>query len=295
MASTTTSAAETSSALAKRLEVDRSLNTAAVVEDVDAIRQSWTERSVALRRQRAAVLDLPYGSAARARLDLFPCGLRNAPTLLFFHGGFWRRNSKDEFSFVAAGPLARGFNVAVVGHTLAPELPIRGIINQAWQSASWLSEKRSSLGLGDGDLYAAGWSAGGHLAATLGTHPNVKASIAVSGLFDLDPIRRSSYNETLGLTDEDVIADSPILTLSATSNPMLLAVGGAELPEFKRQSRAFFEARQARGLIGELIELPGLHHYATLDQFADADSPLIARLHDFARCSRTIHSNQESA
>ena len=269
---------------AERQEIDRGLNTAAVVDGVEAIRQSWVDRSAALRNAHQAVaLDLAYGRSERERLDLFASGQRDAPTLLFFHGGFWRRNSKSEFSFVAAGPLARGFNVAVVGYTLAPAISVRGIVEQAWQSASWLRERRATLGLGAGPLYAIGWSAGGHLAAMLATHPDVSASIALSGLFDLEPIRRSSYNDTLGLTESDVAAVSPILHLSPAWHPMLLAVGGAELPEFKRQSQAFFEAMQHHGLAGELLELPGLHHYATLDQLADAESPLLACLSAFVQ------------
>ena len=232
---------------AERQEIDRGLNTAAVVDGVEAIRQSWVDRSAALRNAHQAVaLDLAYGRSERERLDLFASGQRDAPTLLFFHGGFWRRNSKSEFSFVAAGPLARGFNVAVVGYTLAPAISVRGIVEQAWQSASWLRERRATLGLGAGPLYAIGWSAGGHLAAMLATHPDVSASIALSGLFDLEPIRRSSYNDTLGLTESDVAAVSPILNLSPAWHPSGRAVVHSVLTDRGNQQIV------ARGPIGRL-------------------------------------------
>jgi acetyl esterase/lipase len=54
-------------------------------------------------------LDLVYGDAPRTRLDFFTTNRTAAPTLLFFHGGYWQRNAKDGFSFVAEGPLTHGF------------------------------------------------------------------------------------------------------------------------------------------------------------------------------------------
>jgi hypothetical protein len=38
--------------------------------------------------------------------------------LVFIHGGYWQRNEKKRFSFVAAEPGSRGINVAVPGYTL---------------------------------------------------------------------------------------------------------------------------------------------------------------------------------
>jgi acetyl esterase/lipase len=50
-----------------------------------------------------AELDLTYGAGERNRIDLFHCGLPNAPLLVFFHGGWWQRNSKEVFSCLAEG------------------------------------------------------------------------------------------------------------------------------------------------------------------------------------------------
>jgi arylformamidase len=54
-------------------------------------------------------LDLAYGDAPRARPDFFAANRTGAATLLFFHGGYWQRNAKEGFSFIAEGPLAHGF------------------------------------------------------------------------------------------------------------------------------------------------------------------------------------------
>ena len=42
-----------------------------------------------------------------------------------------------------------------------------------------------------------GWSAGGHLTSMALSHPQVKAGMAISGIYDLEPIRHSYLNEKL--------------------------------------------------------------------------------------------------
>src|SRR5262249_55085314 len=93
-----------------------------------------------------------------------------APTLLFFHGGYWQRNTKEGFSFVGEGPLAHGFHVAVAGYTLAPAATVDGIVRQARTALHWLHQKVATFGGDPARLYVSGWSAGGHLTAMLMTN-----------------------------------------------------------------------------------------------------------------------------
>ena len=55
-------------------------------------------------------------------------GLPGQPLFVFIHGGYWQRNDKETFSFVAEGPGAIGINVAVPGYTLAPEATLADIV-----------------------------------------------------------------------------------------------------------------------------------------------------------------------
>ena len=47
--------------------------------------------------------------------------IRQAPVLIFIHGGYWQRNSREFFAVMAEGALAAGSDVAMPGYTLASE------------------------------------------------------------------------------------------------------------------------------------------------------------------------------
>ena len=51
------------------------------------------------------MLDLAYGPRPRNRIDFIKCGPPRAPTLVFVHGGYWQMRAKENFAFVATGPL----------------------------------------------------------------------------------------------------------------------------------------------------------------------------------------------
>jgi len=258
--------------------LDAAYNNSAAVADSDRYLADWLRRSEALRARMPDHLNLAYGDAPRERLDFFPANRTGAATLLFFHGGYWQRNAKEGFSFVAEGPLAHDFHVAVVGYTLAPEAAMDGIVGQARAALRWLHQHLETLGGDPMRLYVSGWSAGGHLAGMLMDEPLVAGGLAISGLFDLEPIRLSYLNEKLGLDAAQARRNSPLPNLPARAAKFTIAYGSDELPELKRQSREFGAAWSAHGLPGEMIEAADCHHYAILEQLAQPDGLLAKAL-----------------
>jgi len=248
------------------------------VAESDRYLADWLRRSEALRTRMPDHLNLIYGDAPRTRLDFFATNRAGAATLLFFHGGYWQRNTKEGFSFAAEGPLAHGFHVAVAGYTLAPEATMDGIVREARTALYWLHEHLPTLGGDPARLYVSGWSAGGHLAAMLMDEPLVAGGLAISGLFDLEPIRLCYLNEKLGLDPEEARRNSPLVNLPARAAKLIIAYGSDELPELKRQSNEFAAAWSGRGLPGQIIEVASCHHYAVLEQLAQPDGLLAKAL-----------------
>ncbi len=68
---------------------------------------------------------------------------------------------------------------------------------------------------------------------------------ATSGIFDLEPIALNYLNEKLSLDQTEIATLSPLRTLPERGPPLHLAVGGAELPELKRQSQEFADAGES--------------------------------------------------
>ena len=226
-------------------------------------------------------------SRERERLDLFPSGAKQAPLFVFIHGGYWQRNEKETFAFVAEGPLARGIDVAVPGYTLAPQASLTEIVAEIEQALTFLSRQADELGFDRNAIFVGGWSAGGHLTAAVAGHPAFRGGMPISGVFDLEPIALCDINDLLSLTEGEVAALSPLKTLSNVSPPLRLAVGGDELPELKRQAATFAAAAQARGLPVGLTELPGHHHFSILDELARPDGALTRMLVDLVATTRS--------
>jgi arylformamidase len=251
-----------------RAELDTSYNNSAAVGDSATRLADWSKRSAELRGWQPQYLDLSYGSRERNRIDVFRCGIARAPLLVFIHGGYWQRNAKEIFSCMAEGPLTHGFDVALPGYTLAPAASLTEIVAEIRTAIAWLRLQGPAIGIATGRLIVSGWSAGGHLAATAMLWPEVNAGLAISGIFDLEPIRLGVLNDKLRLMPEEAASLSPLLHLPARAGPLIVAYGDSELPELQRQSQEFATAWRQAGLEGVAMPLTGKNHFSILEELA---------------------------
>jgi len=260
-----------------RPERDAAYNNSAAVPGSAAWGDARNAASAAVRAAAdPAKLDLPYGPAERQRWDLFPAADPAAPCLVFIHGGYWQRNSREGFAAVADGVRAHGWAAALPSHTLAPEATLTDIVAEVGQALDWLAAHGPAHGIA-GRKVISGWSAGGHLAATWLGHPIVAAGMAISGVFELGPIRDTYLDEKLQLTDEEVATLSP-LRLPAVPKPLAIAYGSAELPALVGDSRALHAHRAAAHTPGPLLPVPGADHFSVLDALRDPLGLLTAQV-----------------
>lgn len=261
-----------------RAALDAAYNNGAAVQDAPRFRAEWAARSEAMRGRHAATLDIPYGAAPRARLDLFLTDPPGKATLVFIHGGYWQMNAKENFAFVAEGPLAHGVNVASLGYTLAPEAGMDQIVGEIGAATGWLVGNLARHGADPARLYVSGWSAGGHLTALAMSDPRVSGGLAVSGIYELEPIRRCYLNDKLGLDAAAARRNSPLFHLPERAGRLVVTVGGAELPELQRQSAEYFAAWTAHGLAADFVALPGCNHFSAIEELARPGGRLVAAL-----------------
>jgi arylformamidase len=160
----------------------------------------YQKASSALYETTRVERDLRYGIGPRQRFDWFWCNQPDAPTFVFIHGGYWQNYAKEDLAIVAVGALGRRFNVALAEYTLAPDASMTQIVEEIRALLDYLAVGVDLVGFGDRPVVICGHSAGGHLAALHRSHPAVDIAVAVSGLFDLEPISLSWLNDKLKLT-----------------------------------------------------------------------------------------------
>ncbi|MDI4656805.1 alpha/beta hydrolase [Xanthobacter autotrophicus] len=253
-------------------ERDAAYNNNAAVQDSAA----WvTARDLAAAKFRAAAnahLDIPYGEGARQKLDLYP-GRPGAPCLVFIHGGYWQRNTREAFVHYAQGLLAHGWSVALPGYTLAPEARLGEIVAEIGAALDLLARDGARHGI-TGPLVVSGWSAGAQLAVMQLDHPAVAAGLAVSGVYELAPIRDTFLNGALDLSDAEITEFSP-LRLHPSPKPLAIAYGTDELPALVHDSRALAAQRVAAHAPGALLPIAGANHFSILDELRRPDGQLV--------------------
>lgn len=164
--------------------------------------------------------------------------------------------------------MAHGINVALIGYTLAPDATLDEIVAEIHAGLDFLAAELPRLG-GDGKgIVVSGWSAGGHLTSMALSHPAVAAGMAISGIYDLEPIRHSYLNVKLGLNEAASHRNSPMVQTGGPIKPLSLVVGGAELPLLRKQTADFAGHRAKYGLPVTYEEIPGADHFSIMKEIA---------------------------
>lgn len=213
-----------------------------------------------------------YGPTAVEQLDIFDCGIRNAPINIFVHGGAWRRNKAADYA-LNAEPLVRAgahcvildfINVEEAGGDLFP------MYDQVRRGIAWVARNAESFGGDRNRIYLSAHSSGSHLAACVlvrglreeSLPPDaIKGAVLLSGMYDLKPVRLSKRSSYVSFTDrmEDLL--SAQRHLDGLNTPLVLAYGTCETPEFQRQSRDFAAAVKAAGKPITLLVGEGYNHF----------------------------------
>ena len=193
--------------------------------------------------------------------------------VVFVHGGYWRAFDRGTWSHLAAGPLARGWAVAMPGYVLAPEARIAAItamIAEAVRGRGGRVAGADPAGRAFGRR-APGGAAGlrRQPAAAAVRGAGRRGWSAISGLHDLRPLLR------LGAQRRPAARRRPRRRPRARRCSRRAAgarvhawVGDDERPEFVRQTTLI--ANIWTGLGAEMAQTiePGRHHFDVIDGLA---------------------------
>lgn len=270
-----------------RATVDRQYNARDSVASFEHEMALYQRDSDQVRENLAGFETVVYDEASGERLDLYPAG-QGSPVFLWIHGGYWRGGSRLDNAYAAGGLVRHGISVAVIDYTLAPAVDITEIVRQVRKAVAWLVAHGGERGLKVDRLHIGGSSAGGHLVGMVLADDGwtraqgladdvIDVALALSGLFDLEPLPLTQVNEWMRFTPEAVAANSParFIPKGPSRVRLLTAAGGLETDEFRRQTRDYTRAWQAAGHQAREIDMPDHNHFNLARSLVEPDGVLV--------------------
>ena len=187
---------------------------------------------------------ISYGTDPLQVMDLWvPKGARNAPLVLYVHGGGWKRGSKDTAmgNALPGHLVGQGYAFASINYRLVPAASVEQQATDVAQALATVLAQAEKLGIDRGRVVITGHSAGAHLVALVGTDeqylrkaglsfadidgvmPNdgaaydVPKQMAQSGRFMMD-----TYKQAFGTDPARQKALSPVFHVAAPNAPHFL-------------------------------------------------------------------------
>ncbi len=114
-----------------------------------------------------------------------PDNLETYPIVLIIHGGGWNSGSPDMLKPLAINLARKGLATATVEYRLTPEAIYPAAVNDLNDALQWLHDNADNYHLNKDQIAVAGCSAGGQLAALIGTKNEsnlIKAIVNIDGI-----------------------------------------------------------------------------------------------------------------
>jgi arylformamidase len=241
-------------------------------------------RRIAASERTRAILGPPqrvaYGPSEYERLDIFRAAAANAPVNVFVHGGAWRRNKAADYALQAEPLIGAGAHAVIVDFINVEQSggDLFAMYEQVRRALAWTWRNADSFGGDRARFYISAHSSGSHLAACVLTRgwreedlPQdfCQGALLLSGMYDLEPVRRSKRSSYVKFTDAMVERLSAQRHLDGLHTPLVVAYGTGETPEFQRQTQDFFAAVRGLEKPAELIVGEAYNHFELLETLAN--------------------------
>jgi len=182
-----------------------------------------------------AFWDVPYAETdhSRQRLDLLLPKARSAdkplPVIVAVHGGAWLGgNKRDGVGFLVPFAASGKYAGASIGYRLSQDAIWPAQIHDCKAALRWLRGNAEKYNLDPDRIGVIGFSAGGHLAAMLGTSGDVKELEGDLGKFTDQSSRVTCVVDFFGPTNFLTIGDHPSqIRHYADDSPEALLLGSA--------------------------------------------------------------------
>jgi arylformamidase len=237
------------------------------------------ERRTAAAESAAARLTFTrhsYGETEIEAFDFHACGDKPAPIVVFIHGGAWRGGRSANFLHLAETFAHAGAHAAILDFINVDEAGgrLETMAEQVRRATAHVVRNAKALG-GDGRVFVCGHSSGSHLSSCVITtdwadyglaQDCIAGAILMSGMYELEPVRRSKRSTYVNFTDETVEKLSAMRRMDRIRCPLIVTHGTCESPEFQRQGREFAEALKKAGKSVTYFSVTGANHFEMMEQ-----------------------------
>jgi len=219
--------------------------------------------------------DVVYAADTGQELDVYrPATASGAPVVVFFYGGRWQDGNRRQYAFVGKALAANGIVAVLPDYREYPAVRFPAFVEDAARAVAWARQHAQALGGDPFRLYVAGHSAGGHIAALLGTDArylraqgfaprDLAGVIAIAGPHDFLPITEADLAAIFG-PPERYPDSQPVNFVDGDEPPFLLLHGSDDDLVRPRNSVSLAERLQAAHEPCELRLYPGVGHIRIL-------------------------------
>ena len=220
---------------------------------------------------RKVARDVPYGPAARQKLDIYAPKKMDGPlpVVFFIYGGSWMDGSRRQYDFAGRALAALGYVTVIADYRVLPEVEYPGFLDDGAAAFAWVAEHIAEYGGDPSRMALMGHSAGAYNAmmlglspaylGCLGLRPRLRCIVGLSGPYDFFPFDGQIALRTFGAVREPS-ATQPINYATADAPPVFLSSGDKDTLVYPRNSAALArKLRETGGTVRE-VHYPNLGH-----------------------------------
>ena len=218
------------------------------------------------------VLDraIGYGPLDRQKLDIYYPEVRDpqAPVLVFFYGGSWRRGDREKYRFVGQSLSSRGYVTVIPDYRLYPDVQFPVFVEDGAASVAWVKENIAESKNG---IVLMGHSAGAHLAALLAlddrylrqqgvTDRSISGMIGLAGPYAFEPENFRRFRAIFATAQPPDIS-RPITYARPDAPPLLLVHGTDDSVVLPLHSQLLQERMDDQNGRVTRLELEDVNHF----------------------------------
>jgi acetyl esterase/lipase len=213
--------------------------------------------------------NLPYGTHALNRLDIYQPKEKSLGTIIFFYGGCWgacTTYTREYYRFVAQALTSSGYVVVIPDYRRYPDVLFPQIMEDGTAVVAWVSNNIARFGGSPEQIFLMGHSAGGHIAAMLavneyylgeGLQQNIRGFIGLAAPYDF--IFDKPYMPLL-FADMDYPESQPSHFVDGSEPPLLLLYGNDDKKVYRRNIVNMTEVVRQKGGTVEPHIYSGVNH-----------------------------------